>query len=83
MIACQGIADAPQMQQHEGVRLVAAADKVAAVSDDRVSAIRGMRVAERLKGLLAGEAGRAATLVAALLAALIWSNAFPATYQAV
>ncbi|WP_208897880.1 Na+/H+ antiporter NhaA [Streptomyces incarnatus] len=81
MIACQGIADASE-RQHEGLRLVVADDEAAAVSDDRVSAIRTMRAAGRLKTLLTGEAGGAAALVAALSAALVWSNAFPATYEA-
>ncbi|MGW5495986.1 Na+/H+ antiporter NhaA [Streptomyces olivaceoviridis] len=41
-----------------------------------------MSATNRAKALVAGEAGGAAASVTALLAALLWSNAFPAAYQA-
>ncbi|MET7898904.1 hypothetical protein [Streptomyces mirabilis] len=60
-----------------------AADRGAVTPAGRAPAARTMRVVERARAMLAGEAGGTAALVAALLAALIWSNVFPAGYEAV
>ncbi|MEU6577857.1 Na+/H+ antiporter NhaA [Streptomyces sp. NPDC046805] len=81
MTACQGIADVPAMQQRERLRMVTAFDQeVVTAASPPVSRTR--RAADRVKALLAGESGGAVVLLAALLAALTWSNGFPALYRA-
>ncbi|MFF3584482.1 Na+/H+ antiporter NhaA [Streptomyces mirabilis] len=88
MIACpsadvpEAHHDAPETHQYERLRLVTATGRGAVTPAGRAPAARTMRVVERAKAMLAGEAGGAAALVAALLVALIWSNVFPAGYEA-
>ncbi|WP_063766951.1 Na+/H+ antiporter NhaA [Streptomyces sp. NRRL S-813] len=81
MTACQGSVNVPGMQQRERLRIVTAFDEEA-VTATSPPASRTRRAADRAKALLSGESGGAAVLVAALLAALTWSNAFPALYRA-
>lgn len=81
MTACQGSVDVPEKQERVGLRIVTAFDQEA-VTATSPPASRARQAADRAKALLTGESGGAAVLLAALLAALTWSNAFPTLYRA-
>lgn len=81
MIACPGAdasgahQDAPEAYQCERLRLVTAAGRGAVTPAGRAPAARTMRVVGRVRAMVAGEAGGAAALVAAMPPASAWTCA--------